>query len=92
MPYVYYDELPEGLEAAEVVSQENYDALADELAGTITQRDEMIDRLEEARREARETKSRYAQMILDGSKNTQNESKPEVKPRATTIDSLFGRE
>lgn len=91
MPYVWYDELPEGTEAAEVVSQENYDALADELAGTITQRDEMIDRLEEARREARETKSKYAQMILDGSKNTQ-ESKPEEKPRATTIDSFFGRE
>ena len=92
MPYVWYDELPEGLEAAEVVTQEHYDRLADELAGTITQRDEMIERLEEARREARETKSRYAQMILDGSKNTQEESKPEEKPRATTIDSFFGRE
>ena len=91
MPYVWYDELPEGAEAAEVVTQEHYDRLADELAGTITQRDEMIERLEEARREARETKSRYAQMILDGSKH-QRGDEPEERPRATTIDSFFGRE
>ena len=91
MPYVWYDELPEGAEAAEVVSQEHYDSLADELAGTITQRDEMIERLEEARREARETKSRYAQMILDGSRH-QERDEPEERPRATTIDSFFGRE
>ena len=91
MPYVWYDELPEGVEAAEVVSQEHYDRLADELAGTITQRDEMIDRLEEARREARETKSKYAQMILDANK-PQEKDEPEQKPRATTIDSFFGRE
>lgn len=91
MPYVWYDELPEGAEAAEVVTQENYDRLADELAGTITQRDEMIERLEEARREARETKSKYAQMILDGSKH-QERDEPEDRPRATTIDSFFGRE
>ena len=91
MPYVYYDELPEGAEVAEVVSQEHYDRLADELAGTITQRDEMIERLEEARREARETKSKYAQMILDGSKQHERD-KPEERPRATTIDSFFGRE
>ena len=91
MPYVWYDELPEGAEAAEVVTREHYDRLADELAGTITQRDEMIERLEEARREARETKSRYAQMILDGSKH-QKGDEPEERPRAMTIDSFFGRE
>ena len=91
MPYVWYDELPEGAEAAEVVTQEHYDRLADELAGTITQRDEMIERLEEARREARETKSKYAQMILDGNKHRERDE-PEDGPRATTIDSFFGRE
>ena len=90
MPYVFYDELPDGLEAADVVSQEHYDALAEELAGTITQRDEMIERLEEARKEARETKSRYAQMILDGSKGEPDKKEePKDKPRATTIKSLF---
>jgi hypothetical protein len=91
MPYVYYDELPDGLEAADVVSQEHYDALADELAASNTQRDEALTQIEEARREAREARAKYAQAILDG-KNRQepeHEDEPETKPKGATIADLF---
>ena len=91
MPYVYYDELPDGLEAADVVSQEHYDALADELATSNGQRDEALTQIEEARREAREARAKYAQAILDG-KNRQEpdtEDEPETKPKGATIADLF---
>lgn len=91
MPYVYYDELPDGLEAADAVSQEHYDALADELAASNTQRDEALEQIEEARREAREAKAKYAQAILDGKPKQEPDPKqdPEAKPKAATIASLF---
>ncbi len=91
MPYVYYDELPDGLEAADVVSKEHYDALADELAASNGQRDEALTQIEEARKEAREARAKYAQAILDG-KNRQEpdtEDEPETKPFGATIASLF---
>lgn len=89
MPYVFYEELPEGAEAASVVSQESYDALAEELAGAMDQREEALTQIEEARKEARETKAKYAQMILDGNKTKPEDPKPKPAPKATTIDDLF---
>lgn len=91
MPYVYYDELPDGLEEAQVVSQEHYDAIAEELATSNAQRDEALEQIEEARREARDTKAKYAQMILDGKKQQEPDPKqdPEPKHKAATIASLF---
>ena len=91
MPYVFYEELPEGLEAASVVSQEHYDALAEELAGAMEQREEALTQIEEAQRAAREVKAKYAQMILDGNKAKAAEPKETdtQKAKATTIDDLF---
>ena len=91
MPYVFYEEMPEGLEAASVVSQESYDALAEELAGAMEQREEALTQIEEARREARATKAKYAKMILDGNKSKDAEPKETEtqKAKATTIDDLF---
>lgn len=91
MPYVYYDELPDGLEAADVVSQEHYDALADELAASNGQRDEALEQIEEARREAREARAKYARAILDGKPKREPDPDPDPKPKPTaaTIASLF---
>lgn len=91
MPYVYYDELPDGLEAADVVSQEHYDALADELAASNGQRDEALEQIEEARKEAREARAKYAQAILDGKRHQDPDPKqePQPKPTGATIASLF---
>jgi hypothetical protein len=91
MPYVYYDELPDGLEAADVVSQEHYDALAVELATSNGQRDEALTQIEEARREAREARAKYAQAILDGKRQQEPDPRqdPEPEAKAATIASLF---
>lgn len=91
MPYVYYDELPDGLEAADVVSQEHYDALAEELATSNGQRDEALTQIEEARKEAREARAKYAQAILDGKPKQEPDPNQETNPKPTgaTIASLF---
>lgn len=91
MPYVYYDELPDGLIGERVVSQEHYDALAEELATSNGQRDEALEQIEEARREAREARAKYAQVILDGKPKQEPDPKqdPEPKAKAATIASLF---
>ncbi len=82
MPYVYYDELPEGAEAADVVSHEHYDTLAEELAATVEQRDQALQTLEDSRRETREAKAKYAKFILDANKQG-NPKEPEDEPKPT---------
>ena len=92
MPYIYVDELPEGTEAAEVVSQENYDTLADELAATMGQRDEALQHLEESRKETRAAKAKYAKYVLDGG-TKEAEKEPEApKAQGMTVGRLFGKE
>ena len=91
MPYVYYDELPEGLEEADVVSHEHYDTLAEELAATVEQRDQALETLETSRRETREAKAKYAKLILDANKQQGNPKEPEdePKPKGKTVSDLF---
>lgn len=89
MPYVFYEELPEGLEAADVVSHEHYDTLAEELAATVEQRDQALETLETSRRETREAKAKYAKFILDANKQTQKEPEDAPKPTGKQVADLF---
>ena len=90
MPYVYYEELPEGAEAADVVSHEHYDTLAEELAATVEQRDQALETLESSRRETREAKAKYAKFILDANKQgSPKEPEDEPKPKGKTVADLF---
>lgn len=90
MPYVFYDELPDGLEAADVVSHENYDTLAKELAATVEQRDQALETIETARRETREAKAKYAKLILDANKQgSPKEPEDAPKPTGKRVADLF---
>lgn len=92
MPYIYVEEVPEGTEAAEVVSQENYDSLAEELADTMGQRDEALQHLEESRRQTREAKAKYAKYVLDGGTKDEDQKPDEPKAQGMTVGKLFGKE
>ena len=94
MPYVYYEELPEGAEEAQVVSHEHYDTLAEELAATVEQRDQTLEALEAARRETREAKAKYGKFILDAHKQQGSPKEPEdePKPKGKTVADLFAIE
>lgn len=90
MPYVYYEELPEGSEGADVVSRSDYDTAISERDQYAQQRDDALTQIEEANKEAREARAKYAQYILDTnsqSKNDNSASKQDAKP--VTINDLW---
>lgn len=83
MPYVYYDELPEGAEPADVVTRAEYDSLIEERDSTIRQRDDALGEIENARKEVRDVKAKYADYILSASNKPTEEPKQvveELKP------------
>lgn len=94
MPYIYVEEVPEGTEAADVVEQKHYDALAEELATAADQRDEALQQLAESRKETRAAKAKYAKYILDGgTKDKDEDQKPEApRVEGMTVEKLFGKE
>lgn len=91
MPYVYYDELPEGAEEADVITREDYDAIVSERDSVISQRDEALSQVEEAHKEVRDTKAKYADAILSANrKSHQPKQQKTVKSTLpTSINQLF---
>lgn len=61
MPYVFYDELPEGLEAADAVSTKDYDELVSKNADLAGQVDQLT-------RDLRESKKKYADAFTTANK------------------------
>ena len=96
MPYIEVDELPEGTTAANVVSQEDYDKLREEMNDLEDQRDQFVKAIEDERRNAREARAKYAKAILDQRDASAEEDKQDKggaeKPKRTrpmSIDELF---
>lgn len=92
MPYVYYDELPEGVEEADVVTREDYDTLVAERDSVIEQRDDALTQIQEANKEVREVKAKYADTILSANRKSTQKAEPPKKVSSslpTSISSLF---
>lgn len=64
MPYVFYEELPEGLEEADVVERSELDSLTEELNNAREQRDQAISRAETAEDGWEKAKQKYADTFL----------------------------
>lgn len=79
MPYAYYEELPEGIEAADVVDRSEYDAVITERDEIATQRDGAIERAESAEADARKAKEKYANAFLTTPNRVKEEQKANVK-------------
>lgn len=85
MPYVFYEELPEGVEEVDVVPRADYDTLVEERDSTIQQRDDALAQIEEARKEVRDVKAKYADTILSANKKPTQQPKPEPKKSKPTL-------
>lgn len=96
MPYIEVETVPEGVEALDLVTREEYDAVVAERDSTIQQRDDALARITEAEKAVRETKAKYADAILNAGTKLQQEPKqdPVVKKPslAMSADELFGKE
>ena len=64
MPYVFYEELPDGMEEADVVERAELDSTLEELEAAREQRDQAIERAEAAEDGWRKSKEKYANTFL----------------------------
>lgn len=79
MPYIYTDTEEEGVEYADVVSRADYDAVIEERDAYLGQRDEAIDRAEEAEAEAIRMKEKYANRFLTNAAQAKKDLGDDVK-------------
>ena len=92
MPYIMVEEVPEGMEAVDVVPRADYDAAITERDSYAQQRDDALSRIEQAEQEVRDAKAKYADYILSGTSGKQDppqESKVEHGPLSAR--ELFAR-
>ena len=76
MPYVFYDELPEGLEAAEAVSTKDYDELVNKNADLASQLDQMGRDLREARKKYADAFTTANKVVKRHDTDTRKDSGP----------------
>lgn len=86
MPYVYYEELPDGLEEAEAVSREDFESVASEYETLSRQRDELAGTVETLTKDLDKERARYAQLVLDSA----NRTRRGTESVAATIGGYFG--
>lgn len=92
MPYYYYEEEVEGMEAADVVERSEHDTVVKELDEVRVQRDAAISRAEAAEAGWEEAKEKYANAFLTTPARVKKEMEEHVKNdgRPKTYAELFG--
>lgn len=90
MPYIMVEEVPEGMEAVDVIERSEYDSVVTERDQYQQQRDDALARIEKAEADARDAKAKYADYILGGSskKDTSDKAK-KVEHGALSARDLF---
>lgn len=90
MPYVFYEEIPEELEEADVVERTEYEQLKEDFEAVQKQRDEAIERAETAEAGWEKAREKYANAFLTTPSRVKEEHSGESeKLTAQTINSLF---
>lgn len=90
MPYVFYDELPEGMEEAQVVEQSVFDSIQTSYEEACVARDDAIEKLARTHDELKEYKAKYAKVVLDGAGGSDTGGQEgDSKPTGATITTLF---
>lgn len=84
MPYVYMDELPDGMEEATVYSEEDYNGVTAQLEQVQTERDNLASELDAA-------KTKFANAFLSSPQHAKQVQKQETKEEdmPSTFDTLF---
>ena len=90
MPYVFVDELPDGVEEANVVPLSDYDSLQQDLADMTNQRDEAIERAVTAEEGWKKSKEKFANTFLSTPTSIKDDKAQEpLNLTAQNIESLF---
>lgn len=66
MPYVFFDTLPEGAAEADVVTRDDFEAVADEVERLTGERDTLAHRVEDLDGQLKKARADYSRVVLDG--------------------------
>lgn len=91
MYYIEVDELPEGVEAADVVERAKYDELQAAMNDLEDERDEFVKALSTQTARAKEAAAKYAALVLDNARaDVDNGGEDgQAKPTGRTVEGLF---
>lgn len=91
MPYVFVEELEEGVEGADVVERSEYEQLRASVDELASQRDTLIERAETAEKDAREARDKYAHAFITSPQRIKEENSRDVRreSRPSTYSELF---
>lgn len=71
MPYVFYEELPDGVEESDVVSRDDFEAVAESVETLERARDELAGEVVRLRGDLKKSREDYSRLVLD---STQQDS------------------
>ena len=91
MPYVYMDELPDGMEEAAVYSEEDYDGVAALLEQAQSENTELAAERDNLARELDAAKTKFANAFLSSPQHAGQVQKQEAREEdmPSTFDTLF---
>lgn len=96
MPYVFMEELGEGMEPADVRTAEEYNTLNDALTSITTERDElsakyedMVSKCDAVSKELDDAKRKFASAFLTSTDRQVSQPEPEPAYVPKTFDTLF---
>lgn len=91
MPYVYMDELPDGMEEATVYSEEDYNGVAAQLERAQSENTELATERDNLARELDAAKTKFANAFLSSPQHAERAQKQETEEEdmPSTFDTLF---
>ena len=89
MPYVFYDEVPEGMEPVDVVERSEHDSILESLRNAESMRDAAIERAESLEHDLKEQKKKYAETFLSTPKPSIDPIHKEPVHNPQTFSELF---
>lgn len=90
MPYVYMDEVPDGMEEAAVYSEEDYDGVAAQLERAQAENAELATERDNLARELDAAKTKFANAFLSSPQHAGQVQAQEVREdKPSTFDTLF---
>lgn len=91
MPYVYMDELPDGMEEATVYSEEDYNGVTAQLEQAQAENTELATERDNLARELDAAKTKFANAFLSSPQHAEQVQKQETREvdMPSTFDTLF---
>lgn len=91
MPYVYYDELEDGMEEASVISTEEYNSLEEQRAALQEQYDTLVTERDSLSKELMDAKTKFANAFLSSPQKMKQDNADDLRREdvAMSYDQLF---